>query len=146
MQKDKEKTQPEFFIEKCKQHNLKLTPQRMSIYHTVVNLNTHPSADEVFKIVKKEFANISFDTVNRTLLTFSEIGIVKTVESYRSVRRFDPNTQNHHHLHCNKCGKIIDFYSEAYDNLNVPKNINQQFIIQNKRVVLMGICMECQNK
>ena len=30
-----------------------------------------------------EFPNISFDTVNRTLLTFSKVGLVNIVESYR---------------------------------------------------------------
>lgn len=144
MQKNPDKTQLNLFVEKCKQHNLKVTPQRISIHQAVVQLKNHPSADDIYKIVKKQFPNISFDTVNRTLLTFSQIGIIKIVESYRVARRFDPNLKNHHHLHCTQCEKIIDFYSEEYDQLTVPAHIQQQFIVQNKRVVLSGICKECQ--
>ncbi len=144
MQKKLDKAQVDLFIEKCKQHNLKVTPQRISIHRAVIQLKNHPSADEIFKIVKEEYPNISFDTVNRTLLTFSRIGIIKIIESYRVARRFDSNPTNHHHLHCIKCEKIIDFYSEEYDRLNVPKHIRQQFRILNKKVVLSGICSECQ--
>lgn len=146
MQNILDQAQLDLFIEKCKQHNLKVTPQRISIHQAVLQLKNHPSADEIFKIVKKQFPNISFDTVNRTLLTFSKIGILKIVESYRVARRFDPNLVNHHHLHCTKCEKIIDFYSEDYDQLNVPEHIQQQFVIHHKRVVLSGICKECQQE
>jgi len=143
MQKDFDKTQIDMFIEKCKQHNLKITPQRIAIHRAVVQSRNHPAADEIFKIVKEKFPNISFDTVNRTLLTFSQIGILKIIESFRGARRFDPNLENHHHLHCINCGKIIDFNNENYDRLEVPRNIQQKFTVLNKRVILSGICKEC---
>lgn len=146
MQKNVARDQTDLFIEKCKQHNLKVTPQRISIHRAVIQSINHPSADEIFKIVKKEFPNISFDTVNRTLLTFSQIGILKIVESFRGARRFDPNLVNHHHLHCINCGKIIDFNNENYDQLEVPRNIQPGFTVLNKRVVLSGICKECHKK
>ena len=146
MQKNVARDQTDLFIEKCKQHNLKVTPQRISIHRAVIQSINHPSADEIFKIVKKEFPNISFDTVNRTLLTFSQIGILKIVESFRGARRFDPNLVNHHHLHCIDCGKIIDFNNENYDQLEVPRNIQPGFTVLNKRVVLSGICKECHKK
>ena len=146
MQKNVARDQTDLFIEKCKQHNLKVTPQRISIHRAVIQSINHPSADEIFKIVKKEFPNISFDTVNRTLLTFSQIGILKIVESFRGARRFDPNLVNHHHLHCIDCGKIIDFNNENYDQLEVPRNIQPGFTVLNKRVVLSGICKECHHK
>ncbi len=134
------------FIEKCKQHNLKITPQRDAIYREVIHSKNHPSVDDVFRAIKIKFPNISFDTVNRTLLTFSQIGIVKVVESYRGVRRFDPNLDNHHHLHCIQCGKIIDFKDEIYDRIKVPTQFQEDFIILNKRVVLSGICQACQKE
>lgn len=146
MQKKVARDQTDLFIEKCKQHNLKVTPQRISIHRAVIQSINHPSADEIFKIIKKEFPNISFDTVNRTLLTFSQIGILKIVESFRGARRFDPNLVNHHHLHCIDCGKIIDFNNENYDQLEVPRNIQPGFTVLNKRVVLSGICKECHKK
>ena len=115
------------FYEICRQHNLKITPQRTSVYLTVMNAENHPSADDIFKIVKHEYPNITFDTVNRTLITFTQIGLLTVVESYKGARRFDPNIQDHHHVHCVKCGSIVDFTSDEFDQLMAPKQLMQNF-------------------
>jgi len=99
MQNDTKNDFINLFINKCKQHNLKVTPQRIAIYRELIKSKNHPSADNIFQIIRKEYPNISFDTVNRTLVTFSEIGIVDIVESFSGARRFDPNIESHHHLH-----------------------------------------------
>ena len=59
------------FIETCKTHNLKVTPQRMAIYRELVGSTEHPTVDAMFQTVKKEYPNISYDTVSRTMLTFA---------------------------------------------------------------------------
>jgi Fur family peroxide stress response transcriptional regulator len=130
----------------CKKHNLKITPQRIAIYKELIHSRSHPSADEVFQTLKGDFSNISYDTVNRTLLSLAEIGLIDVVKSPGGARRFDPNPDNHHHLHCVKCGKIIDFYSEVCDKLKIPDDIQNQFTVLSKRVVLNGICKECRQK
>ena len=136
----------DLFIEKCKQHNLKITPQRIAIYREIIKSKKHSSADNIFQIIRKEYPNISFDTVNRTLVTFSEIGIVEIVESFGGARRFDPILDNHHHLHCISCGEIIDFYHDEYDSLVVPVEIQKQYTVLNKRVVLNVICDKCKKQ
>jgi Fur family peroxide stress response transcriptional regulator len=132
------------FQQICQEHHLKVTPQRIAIYRELLNSETHPAADTIYQIVKKEYPNISFDTVNRTLLTFAKIGIVEVVATFGGAKRFDPNVTNHHHIHCTQCGKILDFYSRAYDNLSVPDGVYEQFQVISKRVVLKGICKECR--
>lgn len=136
----------DLFIAKCKQHNLKITPQRTAIYNQLSQSKNHPSTDLIFQEVKKLFPNISLDTVNRTLLTFSEIGIVDVVEGHGNPRRFDPNKKNHHHFCCIRCGGITDIYSKEYDNLKTVEEIEQRFIVFSKRVVLNGICDKCVGK
>ena len=132
------------FMAICKRNGLKVTPQRVAIFEAVVDLDTHPSADEVYRIVTKKFPTISFDTVNRTLVTFSELGIVDITESSSGIRRLDPDINNHHHIHCRKCGNIIDFYNKDFDELNVPKKLRNEYRIEKVRVTLMGICDACQ--
>ena len=134
------------FIEICKQFDLKITPQRCAIYKKLVQAKNHPTADEMFAIVKKEFPNISYDTVNRTLLTFAEIGLVDVVPTKGGPRRFDPDMENHHHFHCIKCGKIFDFNSDEFDNLGIPDQTQDDFTVYNKRVVLNGICKKCRKQ
>lgn len=131
------------FIEICHENNRKVTPQRVAIYKELLPLNTHPTADEVYQIVKKQYSNISFDTVNRTLLTFAKIGVVDIVEIFGGAKRFDPNVEIHHHLHCIQCGKIVDFNCRNFDNLEIPEELNNEFQIISRRVVLKGICKEC---
>jgi Fur family peroxide stress response transcriptional regulator len=132
------------FIQICQKHQLKVTPQRIAIYRELLNSKSHPTADAVYQSVKKEYPNISFDTVNRTLLTFAKICLVDVVETFGGAKRFDPNVTNHHHLHCTQCGKIFDFYSPAYDNLSVPESVKAQFQVISKRVVFKGICQNCR--
>lgn len=146
MEKEKIITQLSLCKEKCKQYNLRITPQRFFIYKKLIKSRNHPSADDIFKEVRKEFPHISFDTVNRTLKTFNEIGLVDIVESSVSQRRFDPNLKLHHHLHCLKCGKIIDFYDDDFDRIKIPEDLQHGFTVLQKRVVLSGICRTCSVK
>lgn len=146
MQRKTSKDLHKFFTDKCKQHNLKVTPQRMAIYTELIKLKNHPSAEAMFQKVRRQFRNISFDTVNRTLFTFSEIGLVDIVEGHGRPRRFDPDMNMHHHFHCIKCGNITDFRNDAYDNLEIPENIEQKFMVIRKRVVLKGSCDKCSKR
>ena len=134
------------FIQTCKMNNLKVTPQRISIYRELIKSKDHPSTDAMFQTIRKEFPNISFDTVHRTLLTFSEIGIADVVEGYGGSKRFDPDVTEHHHMHCMICGDIMDFHHEAYSNLKVPDGIKKRFSVVTRRVVLKGICENCNEK
>ena len=141
------KKQPNLFFEICRQNNLKITPQRTAIYQAVVTSDNHPSTDDIFRMVNREFPNISFDTVNRTLLTFTQIGLLTVAESYKGARRFDPNVEDHHHMHCLKCGRIVDFTSDEYNQLMVPQHLRQKFArVLSSRVIFNGICIECHNK
>jgi len=133
----------ESFKEKCRSNALKITPQRMAIYEELLKAKDHPSADMLYNRVRNHLPNISFDTVYRTLLSFSEIGIIDVVEGYGEPKRFDPDTREHHHLRCIKCGNIIDFQNELYDNIEIPKKIKKDFKVTKKRVVLEGICKKC---
>lgn len=136
----------ELFYQKCEEHGLKVTPQRIRIYEELMKAADHPSADAIFKRVRKDLPNISFDTVYRTLLSFTEIGIVTLVEGYGEQKRFEPNGHQHHHFRCIKCHTIYDFENDAYDNIAVPEVVQKQGVVINKRVVLEGVCSKCNGK
>jgi Fur family peroxide stress response transcriptional regulator len=132
------------FYKRSRERGLKITPQRTAIYQELIQAKDHPSADKIYKRILKKIPNISFDTVNRTLLTFSKIGITNIVEGYGQAKRYDPNLDTHHHFRCMKCNTIIDFHNKEYDNLKVPEDINKQFKVLNKKVVLEGLCTRCR--
>lgn len=145
MQEEKNAFDLSKFKRVCRELHLKITPQRVAIYKALLKSDTHPTTDTIYQNVKKEYPYISFDTVNRTLLTFAQTGIVDVVEIFGGAKRFDPNIKHHHHLHCIQCGKVFDFYSRAYDNLKVPGELQSQFQVTSKRVILKGLCKECRS-
>lgn len=134
----------EIFRSKCREKNLKVTPQRTIIFESLSEDKSHPTADIVFQKVRKKIPNISFDTVNRTLLSFVDMGLLKVVEGYGRPKRFDTDAENHHHFQCLKCNKIIDFCNTGFDALEIPKEIKNRFTVTGKKVVLEGLCDACK--
>ena len=115
------------FLNLCRENHLRITPQRVAIFKAILNTDTHPNGDAVWRTIRQKYPNISFDTVNRTLLSFAEIGLAEVVEIFGGAKRFDPNVANHHYLHCVRCGKIIDFQNPFYDDLKVPEDLRDDF-------------------
>ncbi|MEW6052870.1 MAG: transcriptional repressor [Nitrospirota bacterium] len=136
----------DFFWRRSREYGLKITPQRTAIYQELLKAKDHPSADDIYKRIVKKIPNISFDTVNRTLLTLSQIGITNVVEGYGQPKRYDPDLDIHHHFRCTRCDKIIDFHYADYDSLVIPPDIQKQFTVFQKKVVLEGLCDRCKNK
>ncbi|MHC4499729.1 MAG: Fur family transcriptional regulator [Planctomycetota bacterium] len=134
------------FREKCRRAGLKITPQRTEVYKALIQTKEHPSAEVVFRGIRKVLPNISLDTVNRTLLTLSEIGAAFIVEGTGDAKRFDANLENHQHFKCVRCKKIFDFYHEPFDKIEVPANIRRKFIVLRKTVYLEGICSTCKKR
>lgn len=133
----------ESFKQACKQHHIKLTPQRLLIYEELLARNDHPSTDMLYQRIQKKFPTISFDTVHRTMLTFCDIGVAEIVEGTGNPKRFDGVLDKHHHFQCLRCKKIIDIYDEAYDRLPVPEHLQAQCQILRQTVRFEGICHDC---
>ncbi|NTV25335.1 MAG: transcriptional repressor [Chlorobiaceae bacterium] len=140
------KNRMERFIDRCRQEGLKVTPQRIAIYEVLLDSKDHPSADTVYRKMSATHPTISFDTVNRTLLTFAEIGVIDMVESYSVSRRFDTDTSPHHHVHCIRCGHIADFVSPDIDAIMLPEEIIGEYQVIGKRTVVSCVCQECASK
>ncbi len=131
------------FWRKAKENGLRITPQRTAILQELLTAKDHPTAESIYQSIVKKIPNISFDTVNRTLSTFSKIGIIRVVEGYGQAKRYDPDMGAHHHFRCTRCGCIIDFHNQDYDHITVPAEINERFTVTSKKVVLEGLCGTC---
>ncbi len=141
---DELKKKMDAFQVRCHEVGLKVTPQRMTVYKMLIESKEHPSADMLYQKVRKIFPNISLDTVNRTLLTLSEIGAAFIVEGSGDPKRFDGNLKSHQHFKCIKCKRIIDFHHKPFDYIPVPKSFSKKFTVLKKTVYLEGICNLCK--
>lgn len=134
------------FCNRCKEQGLKITPQRIEVYKALVASIEHPSADVVYDKVKKVLPNVSLDTVNRTLNTLSDIGVAFVVEGSGDVKRFDGNLGSHQHFKCIKCKKIFDFQHTPFDNIQVPRKLEEDFKVLRTTVYVEGACKMCLEK
>lgn len=73
---------------KCREHSLRVTPQRVMIYKELLRSHDHPSSERIFARLQRAYPEVSFETVYRSLATFNQIGVVDLVEGYETAMRF----------------------------------------------------------
>jgi Fur family peroxide stress response transcriptional regulator len=134
------------FRQTCRHHKLRVTPQRVLIYKELIKSDDHPSADVLYKQISKNYPDVSFDTVYRTLATFAEMGLIARVDGFGTSMRFEPKRGDHHHFRCRQCSRIIDFKSDRYNKLAIPKDIADECEVFKLQVTLEGFCRKCKKK
>lgn len=129
-------------MKKYKEIGLKLTPQRLAILNYLKGNKNHPSADDIYTHVSKRFPTMSFATVYNTLEALRKKGNVIELTIDPAKKRFDPNTEPHHHLICLKCSRIVDIYGDF--KLDVPNGQQEGFELIGNHIEFYGICPRCK--
>ena len=144
LSKDKTEKRMRDFEDVCRKSGVKRTHQRMEIFRAVAQTVEHPDAERVYRSVCERIPTISLDTVYRTLWLFKDLGLITTLGSPGKERtRFDANLDHHHHFVCVKCGLTRDFYSDAFDNLELPDALVSIGHAVKTQVEVKGLCREC---
>lgn len=146
MDKPQKQKMVKLFKQRCRDAGLRLTPQRLGIYKALIHSSLHPTAEQVYRDVRRTMEHVSFDTVNRNLQMFTHIGAAFVVEGSESARRYDGNLAGHQHVKCVKCQKISDLYHEPFEDIAVPAEIDPEFEVLRMAVYIEGLCPECKNK
>ncbi len=127
----------------CRSKGLKITPQRLGVFRVLLESKEHPTAEEVYRQVRREMPSISLDTVNRTLNTLLQIGAAFLVEGTGQPKRYDGGLEDHQHFRCLRCGTIIDFQYEPFETIEIPSCLADQCTVLRKSVYFEGICKRC---
>jgi Fur family peroxide stress response transcriptional regulator len=122
----------------------KRTPQRLAILDYLEGNTLHPSAEDVYRAVTKKYFSLSFATVYNTLNTLAQAGAVRELTIDAERKRYDPNTEPHHHLICVKCRKVIDVFETV--PVGIPKRIEKEFSVFGNHVEFYGQCSACRKK
>ena len=127
------------------------TEQRKIILSELAKRKDHPSADEVYTMVKKKLPKISLGTVYRNLEKMVSCGLVLKLDYSSSQSRFDPNVIEHPHFRCMSCGKVEDIPEEALDYKNIPSFNKMSQWYKTRDIKMMnleycGLCKECKEK
>ena len=133
------------FIQKCKSRGMNVTYSRIAIYKILLAYKGHPSAEDIYREVQKDYSNMSLATVYKTMEMLAEHDLISKVTPLHDIARYDCNRYFHHHLVCVKCKKIIDIHSEALDQIKMPEEIDKEFQILQYQVQIDGICKNCQS-
>ena len=130
----------------CREKGLRSTIQKRAILEAVLDLDNHPTADQVHEAVTRESPDISRTTVYRALETFARLGLITKACHPGSATRYDRKTDIHHHLICLHCDAVIDISDTGLDRLSIPDTSGFDFEVQDFRVQLRGRCRRCREK
>lgn len=144
MAKGKRK-EPGWTMEEVRQYlgfqGIRPSVYRLKIFHYLINKKTHPTAEEIFKHLKKEIPSISRATVYNTVRLFEDKKIIKSIRIEKNEARFDATVTRHGHFRCLNCGKIFDV---EFDDLKI-KGL-EGFEIEKWQINLEGKCSQCRGK
>jgi Fur family peroxide stress response transcriptional regulator len=137
---------PQEIRRRFRERGLKVTPQRAAIYQALAETSRHPTADDLYRQVKRLHPMISQNTVYYSLSALQAAGLVREVNYWHDRARFDANMAAHHHLICLECRRIQDMADKTLDRLTIARGRNTGFEVVGHRVEFYGYCANCRRR
>ncbi len=125
---------------------IRLTTQRQIILEELAKVKTHPTASELYDMVRKRLPRIGLGTVYRNLELMAENGMILKLEVGGTQKRFDATTEDHYHIRCSQCGRVDDIDIPVIDSLVESAAESTEYQILGHHVEFTGICPDCQKK
>lgn len=126
--------------------NMRLTTQRQIILEELGKVTSHPTANEVYDMVRKRLPRIGLGTVYRNLELMADTGVILKLEVGGTQKRFDAKTVPHYHIRCSSCGKVDDVHMEVQQQINQLAESVSNYEILGHHIEFTGLCQDCQNK
>ena len=123
----------------------RLTPQRMMVVEALHSKESHISAEEIFEQLKAKYPYANISTVYRTLELLKGLGLAAEIDIGDGLLRYHAiENGRHHHLVCNKCGKMIELSESELFPLEKSIMKNQGFKTDLTHLAIFGLCSGCQ--
>jgi len=133
---------PMTHAEELKSSGLKATLPRIKILEIFQkSAMRHMTAEDVYKALLGEGADIGLATVYRVLMQFEQAGLLKRshFESGKSV--FELNEGQHHdHLVCMTCGRVEEFYDPQIEQRQRAVAQARGFELNDHALALYATC------
>jgi len=124
----------------------RLTVPRRTLLEVVRGIKTHPTAEEVHRLVIRRAPRVSLATVYRNLRLLVDAGLLGELPG--PLARFDANTRDHHHFTCLRCGRIADVEAPVAEphSRALSKRVEARtgLTITHQRIDFFGRCQKCQ--
>ncbi len=125
---------------------MRMTRQRKVILEELAKVTCHPTADQVYQMVRKRLPQVSLATVYRNLEALSETGTILKLEMGGTQRRYDADTSEHHHVRCTACNRVDDLPGDAFRVPQIRWKGFHGFDIHGYRLEFLGVCVDCQQR
>ena len=118
--------------------------QRQAIHEVVVSRGDHPTADDVFEVVRQQLPKISLGTVYRNLEFLASADVIQRLDITGSQRRYDREVEPHCHVRCDVCGCVDDVLGlrECLPFEEVKRRTDYR--LTGAQMVFTGICPACR--
>jgi Fur family transcriptional regulator, ferric uptake regulator len=135
---------PNSKVDDLKQSGLKATLPRLKILEVFQTAKTrHMTAEDVFKHLLLEDADIGLATVYRVLTQFEQAGILARshFEQGKAVYELDEG-KHHDHLVCLDCGRVEEFYDPEIEQRQHAVASAKGFKLQDHALSLYANCIK----
>ncbi len=122
----------------------RMTNQKLVILEELKKLRTHPTADDLYAIVRQRLPSISLSTIYRNLIILAEDGHLRKLQFPGGQMRFDGSMDPHDHIKCKECGKVFDTDFIPVKHVCEMIEKSTDFDDVSFSIELMGICPDCQ--
>lgn len=125
---------------------MRMTPQRSIILDELRKTRSHPTADEVYALVRRRLPRISLATVYRNLDLLAQAGMIQMVELGGCPRRYDGWVEDHFHVRCNECGEVGDVSDGLLGRARERVEKLSGYDITGHHLEFTGMCPGCRKK
>jgi Fur family ferric uptake transcriptional regulator len=127
-----------------REHDLSVTAQRLAVLRAVT-AHPHGTANEVADDVRREIGAISRQSVYDTLALLTEHDIIRRIQPAGSSARYEDRVgDNHHHLVCRSCDRLVDVDCAVGEMPCLVPVDTGDFVVDEAEVTYWGICPACQ--
>ena len=131
-------------VDKLRDHGLQVTAQRIAVLRAV-SASPHSTPNDVAEAVREQIGSISRQSVYDTLTLLADNGIIRRIQPAGSPTRYEDRVgDNHHHLVCRSCSRLVDVDCAVGDTPCLIPHDDSQFEVDEAEVVYWGICPECR--
>jgi Fur family ferric uptake transcriptional regulator len=122
------------------------TPQRRVVLEELSQMKSHPTAAELYAVVRRRLPRISLGTVYRNLEVLHEDGMIRKMEFAGAESRFDGQLEPHDHVRCTECGRIADIFPQGPHQIPIQPQEMAGFQVEGYRLEYFGFCPSCRAK
>ena len=133
-------------LQQLRNKGVRMTPQRVAMLEFLASVDTHPTAEEIYKALTTDNPQVSVATVYNNLNMFIKEGVIRELTYGDNASRYDFDLGQHYHAVCDICGKVVDLYYPVLEDVEKAAEQLTGFKVRGHRMEVYGVCPDCKKK